>query len=66
MTPSGSVTYAYFTGSDGDITGPNNQMVYSIMSNVQADLADLFKIESGKLVYSSPFDFCHLNKRNRN
>ena len=35
MTPSGSVSYAYFTGNDGDITSPNNQMVYSIVSNVQ-------------------------------
>ena len=35
MTSSGSVTYAYFTGIDGDITSPNNQMVYSIVSNVQ-------------------------------
>ena len=35
MTPGGSVTYAYFTGTDGDVTSPNNQMVYSIISNVQ-------------------------------
>ena len=35
MTPGGTVTYAYFTGSDGDVTSPNNQMVYSIVSNVQ-------------------------------
>ena len=35
MTPSGTVTYAYFTGSDGDVTSPNNQMVYSIVSILQ-------------------------------
>ena len=42
MTSSGSVTYANFTGTDNDATKPNNQMVYSIVSNVQEKIISVW------------------------
>lgn len=50
LMTSGSVTYAYFTGIDGDITSPNNQMVYSIVSNVQDRIVTVWYLCGIKVV----------------
>ena len=36
-----------------------------LLNPEKAHLSDVFQIESGKLVYSTPFDFCDLTKRKR-